>query len=934
MSTQIRLVAWLKTILGRRRVARELDEEIRLHLDLETEQNIRAGLPPEEARRRALVAFGGVAATREAHREAPGVRWLEDALADVRHALRAYRRRPVLAGAAVLTLAVGIGANTAIFSAVNAVLLRPLPYPDADRLVSIGEDNPQYGWHHGQAAPANMLDWRDQVPGFAEVAGYVDYSTTVTLTGEGEPRLLTSAEVTGDLFSVLGVDAQIGRTLRDEETWMRDVRVAVISDRLWRETFGGDPRVTGRTVELDDDRVQIVGVMPPGFGFPAANVDVWVPTAWDPASRGQIFFRRAHWLGVVARLKPGVTPEQANAQLQASVRRLQQDYPATNQVMGADMLSLHDAVVGSTRRPLVVLLVAVALLLLIACANVANLMLLHAASRDREAALRLALGAGRGRLVRQALTESLVLSSLGGLAGLVLANWGIRILTALQPAGMLPARDLGLDWTVLGYISLLGVGTGLLFGIAPAVWASRRLPANALKEGGPGGGRGARTRRWGDALAVAEVALALVLTVGASLLVRSFSQLQRVDSGFDGNGVLTATLSLPSTRYNGEKIARFWEELVERARTMPGVDDAAATSSPPLSENSWSSDFSIAGRAPDEYGVDVSHRELTPGYFSLMRVPLLRGRMLTDQDRSGAPLVVLVNASLARRYFAHEDPLGKRITFDRTPDSNSTWRTIVGVVGDEHQTSLAADPRIEFIAPVAQDWRGRMTLLVRTGGDPLALVPAVRRLVSDLDPKLAFESLRTMDSIRAASMATRRFLMTLFLGFAGAGLLLAIVGVYGIMAQMAAGRAREMGIRMALGAPGHAVRWLVVRHGLRLAGTGLALGLVGALLGARAMRSLLYAVTPADPATFLVVPAGAPRYRSGGVLAPGRAGEPDRPGAGVAYRVKSPAGLNPSPNYDVSPDGRRFVMIKPGESCASVNVVLNWFAKLKQRMHR
>jgi predicted permease len=852
----VRALKRLRFLFGKGAVERELDEEIRLHLELEAAKYVRAGVPPVEARRRARLAFGSIEASKEAHRDARGVRWLEDAVADVRHTLPAFRRSPALALAAIVTLAVGIGANTAIFSAVNAVILRPLPFPNASRLVSLGEDNPEYGWRHGQVAPANMLDWREQVPAFADVAAYVDYRTTATLTGEGDPRILVSSEVTGNLFSVLGVHAQLGRTLQRDETWQTGRPVAVISDRLWREQFASDPGVVGRTVELDDDRVQIVGVMPAGFDFPVENVDLWVPTAWNPVDRGQMYFRRAHWLGVVARLRPGITLEQADAQFQTTVRRLQREYPATNRVMGADILPLHDSLIGDTRRPLLVLLGAVGLLLLIACANVANLLLVHAAGREREAALRLALGAGRGRLARQALAESLVLSALGGIAGLALAFWGTRLLVALQPAGMLPVRDIGVDWVVLGYGSLLGIGTGLVFGVAPAVWTSRRLPADALREGGRGGSAGTRMRRWSDALVIAEVALALALTVGAGLLVRSLRQLQHVKGGFNGSGVLAVSLALPVSRYEtGEQVAMFWDGLVDRAHMLPGVAAAAAASKPPLSPASWTSDFAIAGRAPDAYGVNVMHREVTPGYFSLMGVPLLRGRTFTAQDRRGAPGVVLINASLARRYFPDADPIGQRIAFDRVPDSTSVWRTIVGVVGDEHQTSLATEPRIEIFAPVAQDQRRGMTLLVRTSGDPLALAAPVRRLVADLDPKLAIASIRTMDSIREASLATQRFLMTLMLVFAGVGLLLATVGVYGIMAQMANGRMREMGIRMALGARASVVRWLVVRHGLRLAGAGLVIGTAGALLGTRAMRSLLYAVTPADPTTFLAVPA-------------------------------------------------------------------------------
>lgn len=848
-----RLTIWLRALLARRAAERELDEEIQFHLDLEMAKNIRAGMSPEAARRAARRAFGGVAATKEAHRDARGWSWLEEAVADARHALRAFRHSPVLAATAIVTLAVGIGANTAIFSTVNAVMLRPLPFPDAGRLVSLGEDNPEFHWHHGQVAPANLLDWQERVPAFADVTAYVDYPTTTTLTGEGEPKLLRSAQVTGNFFSVLGVRARVGRTLQPEETWQTGSLVAVISDRLWRNQFGADPGMVGRTVELSGHLGQVVGVMPAGFAYPDEDVDVWFPVGWNPDDRAKVFFRRAHWLGAVARLTPGVTLEEADAQFQAVVRRLQQEYPATNRVMGADMLPLRDAMVGDARRPLLVVFGAVSLVLLIACANVGNLLLVHAAGHQREAALRLALGAARGRLVRQALTESLVLAVLGGALGVVLGVWGTRVLMALRPPDMLRVHDLGMDWAVLGYVSLLALGTGLLFGVAPAVWSSRRLPAEALKEGGRAASGSRRARRWGEALVVAEVALSLVLTVGAGLLVRSFRQIERVEPGFDGKGVLAVSLALPGARYDSpRKVDAFWVELVRRARALPGVSASAATSNPPLSASSWSSSFAIAGRTED-ISSDAVHREVTPGYFKLMGVPLIRGRAFTDQDDANATPVVIINQSLARRFFPNQDPLGHQVAFDRVPDSTSFWRTIVGVVGDEHQTSLTQEPRIEFIAPAAQDSRQYMTLVLRTSGDPASLAPAARRLVAELDPKLAIASVRTMAQVQAASLAIQRFLMTLLLAFAGVGWLLAVVGVYGVIAQVAKGRTKEMGVRIALGARAGEVRWLVVRYGLRLAGLGLALGIAGALLGTRAMEALLYAVAPADPLTFISV---------------------------------------------------------------------------------
>ncbi len=845
----------LRALFATRGVDREMDDEIRMHLDLETERNITLGMSPEEARRRALLAFGGVEATREAHRDARGVSLMEDLLSDVRYAFRTFRRSPVLAGAAILTLALGIGANTAIFSAVSAVILRPLPFPDADRLMAMYETNPEFGWNQAQAAPANVLDWKANVAAFEDVAVFVDYPTTTTLTGDGEPRLLRSSEVTGNFFSVLGVGAAKGRTFVSEETWETGRQIAIISDRLWRNHFGADPTLVGRTAQLDGRSVEIVGVMPPQFRFPVEEVDVWFPTQWDPANRTQVFFRRAHWVRPVARLRPGLSREEANAQLQVVVDRLSTDFPETNRVMGAGMMPLHDFLVGDTRHPLQILLGAVALLLLIACANVGNLMLVRARGREREAALRLTLGAARGRLVRQAITESFVVATLGAIAGFLLGSLGTRWLGALQPEGMLPVSEVGLSWTVLWYV--LGITTvcALLFGIAPALWNGKRVPGEVLKEGARTGAGSHRMRRWGNALVVAEVALALPLAVGAGLLVRSFQVLQQVNPGFDGRGVLTVELALPGARYDsGEKQTGFYRELVDRARGLPGVTGAAAISHLPLTEQSWSSSFSAEGWEPDQYGTEVVHREVTPGYFKLMSVPLLRGRTITEDDGPNASEpAVLINDELAEKYFPGEDPIGKRVAFDKVPDSTSYWRTIVGVVGSEHQNGLGLEAKPEFYAPFYQDWRAGMTVVVRTTSDPTALAPGMRRLVAELDPSLAISSIRTMDQVRSESLARQRFLTTLLSVFAVVGVLLAVIGVYGVMAQIARGRTQEMGIRIALGAQTSQLQWMVVRQGLAVAGVGLAVGIGAALLGTQAMRALLFGVGANDPLTFVGV---------------------------------------------------------------------------------
>ncbi len=844
----------LRSALRRGAIEAELDEEIRLHLDLETERNVALGMAPAEARRRALAAFGGVEATKEAHRDGRGTRWLADLAADTRHALRNLRRRPVFALTAIATLALGIGANTTIFSAVEAVVLRPLPYADPGRLVMLWEENPEKDWHEQLVAPANALDWKDRVAAFADVALYNTGIGNATLTGEGPPRLLRRDRVTGNFFSVLGVAAELGRTLRPDETWGSGTHVAVLSHHAWLEHFGGDTAVVGRTVQLEGEPVQIVGVMPERFEAPLPDVDLWGPFEWKQSDRSQIWFRRAHWPRAVARLRPGVTLEQANAELQVVVRQLQHEYPETNSVMGAGFTPLHRFLVGDARRPLLVLLAAVSLLLAIACANVGNLLLVQAAGRERETALRLALGAGRSRIIRQALAESLVLSAIGGAVGIGLGMGGTRLLAALQPEGMLRVAHIGFDARVLMYVLLVTFVSGIAFGIAPALWSGRRAPGDAIKEGGRGGDAGGTGRRWAERLVVAEVGLAVLLTLGAGLLVRSFLRLQQVNAGFEAEGVLTAAIALPEATYDSVRGPVFFDQLVEQVRGVPGVTNAALASAIPLTGATWTSDFVIAGRPASEFGSEVMHRMVSPDYFDVMRVPLLSGRRFTAEDRAGAPPVTLINDQLARQYFRGTSPVGQRITFDRVPDSTSKWYTIVGVVGSERQRELAAEPRIEAYFPVAQNPGNYRILVARTAGDPAVLGPSIRRVVAGLDPSLAIASLRTMREVRTVASARDRFLTTLMLLFAVVGVVLAVVGVYGVMAQLAQRRSHEMGIRLALGAEPSAVRWLVVRHGLALVGIGLAAGVLVAAAATRSLAALLYQIPPADPATFVAVP--------------------------------------------------------------------------------
>jgi putative ABC transport system permease protein len=523
--------------------------------------------------------------------------------------------------------------------------------------------------------------------------------------------------------------------------------------------------------------------------------------------------------------------------------------------MGAGMTPLHEFLVGDTRQPLLVLLGAVAVLLLIACGNVGNLLLVRAAGMEREVALRLALGAGRNRVVRQALTESLVLSLLGATVGTAIGWWGTRVLILLQPPNMLPVGNVNLSWGVLGYISVITLVCAFLFGAAPALWGAQRSPVDSLKEGGKGGSSGHRVRRWSDILVIGEVALALLLTVGACLVLRSFWRLAAVDAGFDSKGTLSVLTVLPGARYDTDQKAHtFFTELVRRAGEIPGVTAVAGTSSLPLTGLRWTSDFKIDGWGPDQIGYEVAHREVTPEYFKTLGIPVLKGRAFTENDRDDSPQVVVINQTLANRYFPGEDPIGKRVAFDKVPDSTSTWRTIVGVVQDERVEGLSFDPHTEFISPAAQDGGSALYLLLKTNGNPADLGPAARDLISQMDAELAIVSMTTLDEVRDRSMARQRFMLTLLGAFSIVGMVLAVVGVYGVMAQLARGRIREMGIRIALGAKASEVQWLVVRHGLKLVGSGLVIGLVGAVLLSRSITALLFKIEPLDPVTFVAVP--------------------------------------------------------------------------------
>ena len=565
------LQARLRALFQARSADADLDEEIRTHIEMETAKNIAEGRSPDEARRLALAAFGGRDATVEGHRDVRGARWIADLGRDTRFAFRTLRNNPVLTMTAIVTLAVGVGANTAIFSTLHAVVLRPLPFKDVSRLVMLYETNPERGWTQAVTAPANLFDWQEQVAAFDDIAGYPSFPSTTVLSHEGDAHVLTFMSVTGNFFDVLGVRPALGRAFTNEETWNTGERIGMISHRLWSTRFGSDSTIIGRTITLGGYPVLVIGVVPQAFTFPGWDPDVWRPSMFERDARGQVYFRRAHWVRAIARVKPGVSLHQANVEFQVVVQRLQREYPATNTNMGAGMMPLHRFLVGDVRQPLLALQVAVGLLLLIACANVGNLLLVRAADRERESVVRLALGAGRGRLVRQALSESLVLSALGGLGGVALGWAGTRVLATMQPDGMLPVTDIGVNVSVLLFALGVSMASGLLFGIGPALWAGRRAPVEVLKEGGRGASR-TRLRRWSQALAVAEVAIALVLLAGAGLLVRSWLRVQSVDPGFVSEGLLTLSANLPSGAFDTQaKRDVFYAAALERLNAIQCV---------------------------------------------------------------------------------------------------------------------------------------------------------------------------------------------------------------------------------------------------------------------------------------------------------------------------------------------------------------------------
>lgn len=780
-------------------------------------------------------------------------------LQDIRFGLRMLLKSPSISIVATVALALGIGANTAIFSVVNAVLLRPLPFPDPDSLVAVFETVPQRGMLRGSHSYPNFFDVRSQNTTFERVASY--HGSNFIMTGRGEPVRLIGEVVTADLFPLLGVTPALGRTFHADEDKPSDARVVVLSHALFRDRFGEDPSVLNQVITLDGRGYTVIGVMPPGFEFPIQNEppQLWTTIAIDAAGSEPVTDQRgAHFLRVIGRLKPGVTHEQAQAEMEAIGARLAQQYPDENTNRSLRIESALHALVGEIRPMLLILLGSVACVLLIACANVANLLLARATSRHKEMAIRTALGASRVRVIRQLLTESVLLSLCGGAVGLLLAVWWSDLLIALGKDDIPRAVQVGIDLRVLGFTLGVSLLTGLIFGLAPAFHSSKSELVDSLKEGGRGTSEGARRNKMRSVLVVSELAIAVVLLVCAGLLLQSLWRLQGVNSGLRPENVLTFNVGLPEVKYKYDRQTQFFVDLKSRLEATPGVQAASTIFPLPLSGDRFSISFEIEGRPMDPKDHPSADFFTTgAGYFRVMGIPIIKGRDFDDRDKHGATPVIIITETFARQHFPNEDPIGKRIEpgISSIEGEDTTMREIIGIVGDVRNRSLNTEARAAYYVPHTQVPFSQMVAVAKTTSEPHSLIPSVTKLVGGMDQDVPVFEVKTMEEYLAASVATPRFSSTLLSIFAAVALVLTVVGLYGVMSYSVAQRTNEIGIRLALGAQSRDVLLMIVKQGGLLIVIGLAIGLAGAYAATRLLASLLFGITDKDPFTFVAVAA-------------------------------------------------------------------------------
>jgi putative ABC transport system permease protein len=859
MSLLSRFSAFWRNLFRKARLEQELDEELRAYVELLVAEKIEQGMDEAAARRAALLDVGGVEQVKEQVRDVRIGTAVESLWRDLRYGLRMLWKKPGFTLTAVLTLSLGIGANTAIFSVVNAVLLNPLPFPSPERLVALGQTTPESRSDLSNFSFRNFADLRDQTKAFEQLAAY--YNNSMTLTGQGEAARLRVTVATADLFPMLGASPSLGRVFLPEEDnpgGGSTGRPAILSWDCWQRYFGGDPAVVGRALTLSSNTYTVVGVMPANFSFPvqAQPTEVWVSAARDAEMTGQgaIMVARGYrgWR-IVGRLRDGATVEQAQAEADVIASNLAAQFPDVNKDLGIKVMPLLESLVGSMRLTLLLLFGTVGVVLLIACVNVANLLLARAVSRQREINIRVALGASRWRITRQFITESLLLALAGGALGAVLAMWGTDLIVSFSPAGITRIAETRLDARVLAFTALVSVLTGAVCGLAPALGVSRERLAEALKEGGRSSTGGLRSGRARRLLVVAEVSLALVLLVGAGLLIRTLMRLQNVALGFDPRNVLTMTVA-KSPSADPEQTGAFFRQLTERLKALPGVVNASVTWQLPLSGASAMAGLQIEGQ-PEEPGTQpmgIIHTA-GPDYFRTMGIPVVQGHEFTEHDDMTSTPVLIINETLAKRYFPGGDAIGKHITPGFSTTGENVPREIVGVVGDVKHRELRGEAVPEFYFAQAQMPPPITTVVVRTAGDPRALAGAVRQEIQSADKNAPVYSVRMAEEYLSLSVAPTRFNMTLLVAFAAVALLMTAVGLYGVISFSVSQSTHEIGVRMALGAQGHDVLRMVVWQGMSLTLVGVLVGLATSLSLTRVMASLLYDISATDPLTYVGV---------------------------------------------------------------------------------